>query len=132
MGDVGDFERGIAGENNRKSLTNKYLPLIHSYPRRMSPKSPKSTRSPDLIAHAQYGVDDSSFDVPVYFAAQAQYVGFDGVRKRIGVHVPNVLQQHASGKDRALVSQQVFEEHELFGSKVYFLLRAINRVRFCI
>ena len=44
MGDVGDFERGYSEENIRKSLTNKYLRLLVPYPRRTSPKSPKSTQ----------------------------------------------------------------------------------------
>ncbi len=34
-----------ASENIRKSLTNKYLRLLLPYPRRTSPKSPKSTQA---------------------------------------------------------------------------------------
>jgi hypothetical protein len=50
-------------------------------------------------------MNDSSFSIGVYFTAQTQYVRLDGVGKRIGVPIPDMLQYRGSGKDRAFVSK---------------------------
>src|SRR5215471_8115990 len=78
-------------------------------------------RSFENISDSPNRLDERFSAVPVDFAAQAIDVHVDDVRRGIDSHAPDMIENHRSSHNAALVSTEVFQKYE-------FLRRELKRL----
>ena len=62
-------------------------------------------------------MDKSLLCALVELPAQAHDVRFDSIGKRVGFHVPYMLEDHSARQHASAIAQEVFEKHEFFPGK---------------
>src|SRR5215468_1403905 len=70
-------------------------------------------RSFENISDSPNRLDERLCAVPVHFAAQTINVHVDDIRGGIDSHAPDMIENHRSSHNAALVSTEVLQKHEL-------------------